>query len=192
MGANVYVGLVHYPIYNKHKEIVTTAVTNYDIHDIARAARTYDISRYFIIHNRESQRELVERVLEHWRTGFGSSYNPDRKEAFEELVLVESIEAAIAEVVRLEGGKPLIVTTDARVYDHTITYAFLREQIQCQTRPVLILFGTGYGMTKEVMQYFDYILEPIFGHSSYNHLSVRSAVSVILDRLRGEAWWEKS
>ena len=34
--APVYIGLVHYPIYNKHMEVVTTALTNYDLHDIAR------------------------------------------------------------------------------------------------------------------------------------------------------------
>ena len=49
--ANLYIGLVHYPIYNKHGEVITTAITNYDIHDIARAAITYDVSRYFVIHN---------------------------------------------------------------------------------------------------------------------------------------------
>jgi len=31
-----------------------------------------------------------------------------------------------------------------------------------------------------------YILEPIRGNAKYNHLSVRSAVSIILDRLLGE------
>ena len=45
-----YIGLVHHPIYNKHGDIVTTALTNYDLHDIARSATTYDVRRYFIIH----------------------------------------------------------------------------------------------------------------------------------------------
>ena len=47
--ARVYIGLVHYPIYNKHNQIVTTAITNFDIHDIARTARTYGIDKYFLI-----------------------------------------------------------------------------------------------------------------------------------------------
>ena len=48
--APVYIGLVHYPIYNKHMEVVTTALTNYDLHDIARTAKTYGVRTYFIIH----------------------------------------------------------------------------------------------------------------------------------------------
>ena len=46
--APVYIGLIHYPIYNKHMEVVTTALTNYDLHDIARTAKTYDVKKYFI------------------------------------------------------------------------------------------------------------------------------------------------
>jgi hypothetical protein len=41
-----------------------------------------------------------------------------------------------------------------------------------------------------MMKKFDYILEPVYGPGEYNHLSVRSAVAIILDRLAGEAWWK--
>ena len=189
--ANLYIGLVHYPIYNKHGEVITTAITNYDIHDIARAAITYDVSRYFVIHNIPAQRDLAKQIMEHWQTGFGSTYNTDRKDAFSEVALVNSIRAAVEEVTALEGDPPIIATTDARTYDNTVTYAWMRQTLEKGSRPVLVLFGTGYGMTKETMESFDYILEPIYGHGEYNHLSVRSAVSIILDRLRGEAWWNK-
>lgn len=190
--ANLYIGLVHYPIYNKHGEVITTAITNYDIHDVARAAITYDVSRYFVIHNIPAQRDLAKQIMEHWQTGFGSTYNPDRKDAFSEVALVNSIRAAVEEVTALEGDPPIIATTDARTYDNTVTYAWMRQTLEKGSRPVLVLFGTGYGMTKETMEEFDYILEPVYGHGDYNHLSVRSAVSIILDRLRGEAWWEKA
>lgn len=191
MSANLYIGLVHYPIYNKQYDVVTTAITNYDVHDIARAAITYDVSKYFIIHPVPAQREMVEKIMSHWKTGFGSTYNPDRKEAFAEVALVDSVRTAIDRVTNAEGVKPLVVTTDARTYKNTVTYAQMRENLEKGAQPVLVLFGTGYGMTKETMKEFDYILEPIYGHGSYNHLSVRSAVSIILDRLRGEAWWLK-
>ena len=189
--ANLYIGLVHYPIMNKHGEVITTAITNYDIHDIARASITYDVAKYFIIHNIPAQRELAATIMNHWKNGFGSTYNPDRKEAFSGVELVNSIRVAIEQVEELEGQSPIIATTDARTYENTITYSSLRKVLETNTRPVLVLFGTGYGMTRETMQEFDYILEPIYGHGPYNHLSVRSAVSIILDRLRGEAWWEK-
>lgn len=189
--ANLYIGLVHYPIMNKHKEVITTAITNYDIHDIARAAITYDVSKYFVIHNIPAQRALATSIMEHWKTGFGSTYNPDRKDAFTGVELVNSIRAAVEQVEAIEGKTPIIATTDARTYDNTITYREMREKLEKDSIPVLVLFGTGYGMTKETMEKFDCILEPIYGHGEYNHLSVRSAVSIILDRLRGEAWWQK-
>lgn len=189
--ANLYIGLVHYPIMNKRKEVITTAITNYDIHDIARAAVTYDVSKYFVIHNIPAQRALAETIMEHWKTGFGSTYNPDRKDAFSGVELVNSIASAVHMIEDIEGMKPLIATTDARTYDNTITYSAMRKHLEKESTPVLVLFGTGYGMTKETMESFDYILEPIYGHGDYNHLSVRSAVSIILDRLRGESWWCK-
>lgn len=190
--ANLYIGLVHYPIMNKHKDVITTAITNYDIHDIARASITYDVSKYFVIHNIPAQRELAATIMEHWKSGFGSTYNPDRKDAFTEVELVNSIRKAVDLVTEAEGVRPIIATTDARTYDNTITYSAMRKHLENDSRPVLVLFGTGYGMTKETMEKFDCILEPIYGHGEYNHLSVRSAVSIILDRLRGEAWWEKN
>ena len=47
---NISIALLHYPVYNKNKEIVASSVTNFDIHDIARCARTYGINKYFIVH----------------------------------------------------------------------------------------------------------------------------------------------
>jgi hypothetical protein len=35
------------------------------------------------------------------------------------------------------------------------------------------------------MAHADYILDPLAGAGTYNHLSVRSAVAIILDRLLG-------
>lgn len=189
--APVYIGLIHYPIYNKHMEIVTTALTNYDLHDIARTAKTYNVKRYFIVHPVEAQREMALRIMNHWKTGGGVAYNPNRKEAFEETELVPTLDDVLQWIENEEGEKPIIVTTDARVYPNTISYKAMRQKIHDDAKPVLILFGTGFGMTKEMMQQFDYIIEPIYGAGSYNHLCVRSAVAIILDRLLGEVWWQK-
>lgn len=189
--APVYIGLIHYPIYNKHMEIVTTALTNYDLHDIARTAKTYNVKRYFIVHPVEAQREMALRIMNHWKTGGGVVYNPNRKEAFEETELVPTLDDVLQWIENEEGEKPIIVTTDARVYPNTISYKAMRQKIHDDAKPILILFGTGFGMTKEMMQQFDYIIEPIYGAGSYNHLCVRSAVAIILDRLLGEVWWQK-
>lgn len=189
--APLYIGLVHYPIYNKHMQVITTALTNYDLHDISRSARTYNVRTYFLIHPVESQREMAERIMKHWQTGAGSTYNPNRREAFEETALVPTLKDAVDRITKECGEAPAIVTTDARVYPNTVSYRFMRKEIHEGTKPVFILFGTGYGMTREMMKEFDYILEPIYGGGTYNHLCVRSAVAIILDRLLGEPWWTK-
>jgi hypothetical protein len=54
-----------------------------------------------------------------------------------------------------------------------------------KTRPYLILLGTGWGLTETVFSQSDYVLEAVAGDSDYNHLSVRSAAAIILDRLIG-------
>ena len=187
--SKVYLGLLHYPIYNKNNEIVTTAVTNFDIHDIARSARTYDIMRYFVIHPLDSQIELVHEILNYWRQGYGAQYNPDRHDALSLVETVRSIEDCVKQIIIEQGCPPYIVTTDARKFSNSISYRSLREKILVDDRPCLLLFGTGWGIERSVMEQFDYILEPVYGSGEYNHLCVRAAVSIILDRLLGESWW---
>lgn len=189
MAAPVYIGLVHYPIYNKHGETITTAVTNFDIHDIARTARTYGASAYYLINDQPAQLALAGEVLDYWRDGYGGEYNPDRKEALSIVRLAPDIDAVLGEIAAAEGAPPLVVTTDARRYANTVTYRQLRSRLD-GGRPLLLLFGTGYGIEKTVMASFDHILEPIWGRGDYNHLPVRAAVAIILDRLLGAAWWE--
>lgn len=187
----LYVGLVHYPIYNKRMDVIASAVTNFDIHDISRTCRTYDIAKYFIIHPLDVQRDIVNKILDYWQKGYGRTYNPDRSDALDRVCWQPDIEASVRFIEEAEGKRPYIVTTDARIYPNTVSYKFLRNQLQEGDRPLLLLFGTGFGIEAEAMKSFDYILEPIYGACDYNHLCVRSAVAIMLDRLVGEAWWEK-
>ena len=59
----------------------------------------------------------------------------------------------------------------------------MREKIETEKNPFLLLFGTGYGLSSEIIENADYMLKPIVGSEEFNHLSVRSAASIILDRL---------
>jgi len=188
---NVYLALVHYPVYNKHLEVVTTSVTNLDIHDIARSSRTYGIKNYFIVHPSPTMKQLIGKVIDFWQEGYGATYNPDRQEAFSIVKLVDSLEDVLDYIEKKEGQKPYTISTDARIYPNTVSYNFLRNKIKEETAPYLLLFGTGWGLTREVMESTSYILEPIYGPADYNHLSVRSAVAIILDRLLGESWFAK-
>lgn len=111
--ANLYLGLVHYPIYNKNMQVIATAVTNFDIHDISRTARTYDVKKYFLDHPLEVQSEIIKRITDYWQHGYGKTYNPDRSNALERVTYTSSIESAIAAVTEIEGQAPVTITTDA-------------------------------------------------------------------------------
>lgn len=190
MKSSLYVGLVHYPIYDKNFEVIATAITNYDLHDISRSACTYGVKKYFIIHPVEAQMDMVRKIIGFWRSPAGRKYNSYRTEAFDIVDLCKTIDEAVDTVTKKEGKRPYVVTTDARTYANTISYKALRQKREREDTPVLLLLGTGYGMTKETMEHFDFILEPIYGAGDYNHLSVRSAAAIILDRLAGEDWWK--
>lgn len=186
MRNNIYVGLVHYPVYNKNESIVATSVTNFDIHDISRTCRTYDIKKYFIINNVDAQQELTNRIINYWTEGDGIDFNKNRKEAFENTDLEDTVQTAVETIKKIEGKEPKIITTSARIFPNTVSYSDLGKEIVEDKSPYLILFGTGWGLTEEIMNMSYKILEPIRGKTKYNHLSVRSAVSIILDRLLGE------
>ncbi len=180
----VSIALVHHPVVNKNGEVIGSAVTNLDLHDIARAAKTFGVDQYYITTPFEDQQQLVREIVGHWQTGYGAKYNPARKEALSIVRLAASLDDAIAELTTRYGQKPLVVTTSARIYDNTVPFGTLREKIAAGT-PVLLLFGTAHGLAAEVMEAADAVLPPIQGSTEYNHLSVRSATSIILDRLLG-------
>lgn len=182
----VWLSLVHYPVYNKKAEVVNTSVTNLDIHDIARAAATFGLSGYYLVQPAPAQQELISTLLKHWQYGFGARYNPDRHRALSAIKLTKSIEEAVADIEQQCGEKPRIIVTSAKPHSNMTGYAEMRELIQQSDRPYLLMFGTGWGLTDELMSAADYVLRPIYGVDDYNHLSVRSAVSIILDRLFGE------
>jgi len=185
MSSNLYIGLVHYPVYGRNKEVIATAVTNFDIHDISRCARTFGLGGFFIITPLESQVALVERIVAHWRQGEGSIYNPTRKESLSLVRVCRSIDEADNEIARLHQKKVKRVATGASPHPGCIGYEKLRGLLKDWETPFFLLFGTGWGLTKEVKESSDYVLAPIEG-KGYNHLSVRSAVAIILDRLLGD------
>jgi len=188
--AKVYIALLHYPMYNKRMDTITTSVTNLDLHDISRVARTYDVDGFFVVHPSPSQHHLITEIVSYWQEGYGGSYNPDRKEAFSRLQIADSLSQVLGLIKDETGLQPDTIATDARIYPNTVSYKIMKEKIFNSDKPFLILFGTGWGMEKGLMESCTYILEPIEGEANYNHLSVRSAVSIIIDRLLGEYWYD--
>lgn len=182
---NLAIALVHYPVYNKHHEVVTSALTNLDQHDIARSSKTYGLGRFYIVTPSEEQRKLAERISGHWKQGWGAEYNPDRKQALDIVRVTPSISSAVADFQTGFKKTVKLAVTGAAERSGTTSLGIFKEFIQDVAQPYLLMLGTGWGLTEEIFSTADLILEPIAGNGLYNHLSVRSAAAIMLDRILG-------
>lgn len=174
--------LIHYPVLNKYGETIASAVTNLDLHDIARAARTYGVKTFYVVTPLHDQQILAQKIIGHWIEGFGGKYNPHRKEAFELIRILDSLDSVMKDIRQRSKKEARMVVTSAKQIEGNIGYGQLRDLISTGI-PYLLLFGTAWGLSGEIISRADYFLKPIFGTREYNHLSVRSAAAVILDRL---------
>lgn len=226
---SLYVALIHYPVYDRNHDVVTSAVTNIDVHDIARSCCTYGVAGFYVVTPVDALRALVRRILHHWEDGEGHDFNPTRSEALALTRLEASLEGVEIDIERRHGRLPVLVSTSARPRTAgpghegcpiPIAYEDLRARIdersgdagavagttaggsrddddrdiakserderedESQGAPWLLLLGTGWGLTEEVLDRCHYALGPLRGPTSYNHLSVRAAAAIILDRLR--------
>lgn len=175
--------LVHHPCVNRHGEVFTTSITNLDLHDIARSSRTYGIDAFYVVTPVKAQRDMADRIVGYWAED-GKARNPDRNVALEVVRVVASIDEALEQERAALGRDPLLVVTSAKAQG-AVSYAALRARLEHED--ALVLFGTGHGLAPEVIARAAVVLEPLTGRArdAYNHLSVRSAAAIILDRLRG-------
>ncbi len=180
----IHVGLVHWPVLDRAGNTVCTNITNFDIMDIARVSRSLGIETYTLINRVREQLMFTERIVDHWKTGYGTKYNPKRASALGMVKTAETLQDCINSI----DPKPLVIATAARDLSGLPlkTFRDVRQQLEEDSeRPILLVFGTGFGLHEDVFDLCDWRLEPIRGASSddYRHLSVRSAVSICLDRL---------
>ena len=174
------IALVHRPVLDKEGRIVTTALTNIDVHDLARSARTYGCTDFFVVHPVEIQRELTTRIVSHWTDGSSAKRIPDRKDALSIVRAVPTLEDAEAAL----GGAEVWVTAARVLPGAALSFSAARERLATEGRAVLLVFGTGWGLAPEITDRADAILPPIKGVGDWNHLSVRAACAISLDRLR--------
>jgi hypothetical protein len=181
----LYIALLHYPVYNKDGEVVTTAVANMDIHDLARCASTYDVRGFYIVNPISAQRDLAKDIISHWRDGYGANFNPSRKDAFQLVRLKQNLEQVLTEIEGQTGSVPKTIVTGANLKDGLLSFTELKKILRIDDLPYILIFGTGSGIAKELVNKADFRLEPIIGVKKYNHLAVRSAAAIILDRIMG-------
>ncbi|MFC1491483.1 RNA methyltransferase [Nitrospinota bacterium] len=186
---NWYIALIHHPVLDRSGKVVTSSVTSLDLHDLARAARTYGVAGTFVVHPSAAQRRFITNVVDHFISGAGRRVHPERGETLKQQIgIVSSLGAAVESIEAREGHMPLLVGTSARDDPGAAGFDEVQECLQEAAGPGLILFGTSWGLAPEVMDRLDFRLPPIRGKvdTEYNHLSVRAAVAVVLDRLLGD------
>lgn len=183
--APIYIALLHYPVLNKQGDVVTTSITNFDLHDLARTAKTFGVKKCFIVTPNQAQQNMVYTIKKYWQEGYGAKYNPDRKEAFQVLEVTKDLNETCLTIQKNHDIKPLLIATTAKKLANSIGLVTLKAQVLIEKKPLLFLFGTGWGLTLTVLESCDQVLEPILGPTDYNHLPVRSAVAIYLDRFLG-------
>ena len=181
-----YTALLHNDVLISDDKVPgTTSVTSLDIHDIARSSKTYGVKKYFIVTPLFDQQKIVQRLLDFWMSD-GIEYNASRHEAVKQVMLANNVQEVVASIEQLEGKKPLVIATSAREIEHPHVISFYdQEKVWSADRPILFIFGTGRGLTEERLLAADFLLKSVKSFSEYNHLSVRSAVAIVLDRWLG-------
>lgn len=188
LAPKLHIILVHYPIVDKQGDVAATSVTNLDIHDLSRAGRTYGVDGYWIVHPYPAMRRYVERIIEHWQEGFGAVYNPTRKDSLEVTRVSPDLDDVANQLAALYPGREVVwVGTSAKRTRRSLLFREMRAWLEDESddKVYALLFGTGWGLHGEVLEEMDYMLEPIDGPTDWNHLSVRAAAAIILDRLLG-------
>ena len=158
----IYIALVHHPVYDRQGRVIATALTTIDIHDLARLAKTYGVGGFYVVTPLRSQQELARQLIDHWVRGRGAVYNPTRKEALFLVRMADDLENALKEIEKEEGRRAKTVATAARCYERAMSYGGMSDLLHKQGEdPYLIIFGTGWGLTREMVEQSDYVLEPI-------------------------------
>lgn len=185
-----YVVLMHADVYVKaegDKKIPgTTSIASVDIHDVARSCATYGIKKFFLVSPLEDQQTILKTFLSFWLSHSGRKYNESRFQALKNLIPAQTFTDVLAAIEEAEGQKPLVVVTSAKEYQHKQRIDFTSQRlVWASGRPIVFVFGTGQGLCDELVEQSDFILLPIKGLTDYNHLSVRAATGIILDRWLG-------
>ncbi len=183
--------LLHYPVTSRKGGQITTSVTNMDLHDISRSCRTYEIDHYFIVTPLVEQKELVERIINHWQLPSIQAWHPDRYEALSRIEIVPYFEDVKTTLqARYPELMQEVTMPDARPLPNQLSYKAMRKKWETETLQgmKIIVFGTGNGVAPSFYPEVHTYLGPIYGplgEEGYNHLSVRAAAAIVFDRLFG-------
>lgn len=188
IGKNLFACLVHYPVLLGEKNSGASSLTNLDIHDIARSSRSYGLGAFYISTPLADQARVLETVLHHWTQGKAAKSHADRAEALRIVHHVNIVEEAVQDIYARTGQKPRVIATSAQWPRDANAPALTPSQVRAWLHegPVLLCFGTGHGLAPEVLAQCHAALRPLRFSGDYNHLSVRAAAAITLDRILGD------
>ncbi len=189
IGRNLSVALVHHPVILEGHRAGTSSLTNLDIHDIARTCRTYGLANFYVVMPMEDQLNILEGILRHWVQE--DPRHSDRAEALRLVRPVHTIEEAVLHLSQRTGAQARVWASSAQWGGHDCTKAamhFHAARTTLHTQPALLLLGTGHGLAPEALQLCHDFLRPLCFLSDYNHLSVRAAAAIMLDRILGDVF----
>ena len=119
----ISIGLLHFPVYNKNKEVVITSITTSSLHDISRTARTFGVESFYIITPIVAHKQLVDRLVKHWQVGYGAQYNPTRRDALCNVMVVNNLGECLQDLKEKHQKNPVTIATCARSHKNNISYA---------------------------------------------------------------------
>lgn len=173
------IALVHHPVLDAKGEPGTSTLTTMDVHDLSRSARTYGCRAFYVVHPIPAQQTLAHRIVDHWTHGSSAKRIPDRKDA---LALVRVV-ATLDDAVKGCGEGTETWVTAARAIGAPTRWSEGKALLHADGPPILLVFGTSWGLAPSVIEVAHRLLEPIHGAGDWNHLSVRAACAISLDRL---------
>jgi hypothetical protein len=179
----MYLAVMHHPVRGKDGKDCTSSITNIDLHDLARSAKTFGVEALYFVHPQANQLDFAQDLIEHWVSGYGATYNPSRKDAIELIRLKQELGNVVDEISEREGKEPLLVATSAQPSAEDLSYDCFRQKMAKCNQPILLLLGTAWGLSNQLTSQCHVKLAPVLGRVDYNHLSVRSAAAIMLDRL---------
>jgi len=99
------------PVVDRNGRVIASAITSLDLHDLARSSRTYGVRALYVVHPVPEQREFARSVIEHWRIGYGRSFDSRRVEALNLIEIVADLDVAVAAAERVAGRRPFFRPT---------------------------------------------------------------------------------
>jgi hypothetical protein len=180
---NLHLVLRHDHVLGRGGKIIHASVTQIDLHDFCRLSLTYGLGGFHCVTEMEAQHRICREILDYWRAGPGQSYNPDRVEALQVLHLYRDFGALVEDIEKRSGKPPLLIGTSAKGHEKNLAINEALAIIKNSGRTVLIQFGTSWGLSPDQLRRCDGVLPPVEGHDGYNHLSVRCAAAILVDRI---------